>query len=396
MKILLSAYACEPNKGSEPEVGLQILLAAASRHDVWVLTRENNIAGLEEYLANHQSRSRIRLEGFDVPGLAFRAKKLGLPGLHWYYDVWQREARRRARDLDARIGFDLFHHATFATYWARPGVADLAKPFVWGPVGGGVGLPFGLLPALGLRGLTEDAMRYGARAALGRSPWVVAAARSASVILVQNPEAAEALPRTRALVSTVPNATSVGVEPVTLSRAVSRNRDVLFVGRLAPWKGATLAVRTFHRLAPDIRLKIFGAGPDAGRVLRLAQKLGLGQRVELMGRVTRDDLLVAVAEAGCVVHPALHDDSPLGVAETLSLGTPLVCFDHGGPGELVRHWPASPSAVVQPGSMETTVASLAEAVEAFLLQPPPIPERLFRPDLSFRQEILNAYEAAVA
>jgi hypothetical protein len=46
--------------------------------------------------------------------------------------------------------------------------------------------------------------------------------------------------------------------------------------------------------------------------------------------------------------------------------------------------------------METTVASLAEAVEAFLLQPPPIPERLFRPDLSFRQEILNAYEAAVA
>jgi hypothetical protein len=53
MRILLSAYACEPGKGSEQEVGLRIMLAAAQRHDVWVLTRENSIPLLEEYLALH-------------------------------------------------------------------------------------------------------------------------------------------------------------------------------------------------------------------------------------------------------------------------------------------------------------------------------------------------------
>jgi hypothetical protein len=40
-------------KGSEQEVGLRIMLAAAQRHDVWVLTRENSIPLLEEYLALH-------------------------------------------------------------------------------------------------------------------------------------------------------------------------------------------------------------------------------------------------------------------------------------------------------------------------------------------------------
>jgi glycosyltransferase involved in cell wall biosynthesis len=395
MKILLSAYACEPNKGSEPEVGLRVLLAAASRHEVWVLTRANNIAALEEYLANHPLRERIHLEGFDVPGLAFRAKKLGLPGLHWYYDVWQRQARQRARELDARVGFEVMHHATFATYWTRPGVGDLAKPFVWGPVGGGVGMPLGLLPALGLKGLTEDAMRYGARAILGRSPWVVATARSAAVVLVQNREAAEALPDTDARVSIVPNATSVRVDPTALERGAERNMDVLVVGRLVAWKGVGLAIRAMGQLVHDSRLRVYGAGPDTARLQRLAVRLGLEDRVDFMGRAPRDELLNAIVQAGCVVHPALHDDSPLGVAEVLSLGTPLVCLDHGGPAELLRHWPDSPSRALPPGSVNSTVALLAQVIEEYLEEPPPIPDHPLQPTLSFDQEILNAYELAV-
>ena len=42
MKVLMSAYACEPGKGSEPAVGWNWALQAARRHEVWVLTRGNN------------------------------------------------------------------------------------------------------------------------------------------------------------------------------------------------------------------------------------------------------------------------------------------------------------------------------------------------------------------
>ena len=43
LKVLLSAYACEPNKGSEPGVGWNWLIEIAKlNHKVTVITRSNN------------------------------------------------------------------------------------------------------------------------------------------------------------------------------------------------------------------------------------------------------------------------------------------------------------------------------------------------------------------
>lgn len=43
MKILLSAYACEPDKGSEPSVGWSWAIELSRLgHEVHVLTRANN------------------------------------------------------------------------------------------------------------------------------------------------------------------------------------------------------------------------------------------------------------------------------------------------------------------------------------------------------------------
>ena len=163
MRILISAYACEPNKGSEPEVGFRVVLAAARDHEVWVLTRKNNIEPLQRALAEEGVAEKVHLVGIDPGGLAFRVKGQGLPFLHWYYDRWQRAAARVAVRLDRQVDFDLVHHATFATYWARTGVAAVGKPLVWGPVGGGARTPRGLLPALGPVGLAGEAARVGIR-----------------------------------------------------------------------------------------------------------------------------------------------------------------------------------------------------------------------------------------
>lgn len=50
MKILLSAYACEPNKGSEPGVGWSWAIELAKHHEVWALTRDNNEPIITDYL----------------------------------------------------------------------------------------------------------------------------------------------------------------------------------------------------------------------------------------------------------------------------------------------------------------------------------------------------------
>jgi len=50
MKVLVSAYACEPHKGSEPGVGWNWVKQIARFHEVWVITRANNKEKIEEEL----------------------------------------------------------------------------------------------------------------------------------------------------------------------------------------------------------------------------------------------------------------------------------------------------------------------------------------------------------
>ncbi len=60
LKVLMSAYACEPGKGSEPEVGWQWAMRMARFHDVTVLTRANNRAAIEPAVAAIPRANRFR------------------------------------------------------------------------------------------------------------------------------------------------------------------------------------------------------------------------------------------------------------------------------------------------------------------------------------------------
>src|SRR2546421_1903633 len=52
-RVLVSAYACEPDHGSEPCVGWNVVMGLAAFHDVWVLVRECHRAVIEAYLSRH-------------------------------------------------------------------------------------------------------------------------------------------------------------------------------------------------------------------------------------------------------------------------------------------------------------------------------------------------------
>jgi hypothetical protein len=152
MKVLLSALACEPDKGSEPEVGYRALLAAASQHEVWVLTLPESIPALRRGLEGDPRASSIHLESIPF-GSRRLLRDLTSWQFHRRYDRWQRDAGDRALQLDREIGFDVIHHVTLASYWTRAGVAAVGKPLVWGPIGGGMDPPMRLLRELGRRGM---------------------------------------------------------------------------------------------------------------------------------------------------------------------------------------------------------------------------------------------------
>jgi glycosyltransferase involved in cell wall biosynthesis len=391
VKVLLSAYACEPGKGSEPEVGLRTLLAAAQRHDVWVITRENNLPSLRTHLANEPLRDRIHLVGLEVPGRLLRLKKRHGAFAQLYYDQWQRALADRAIALDRDVRFDVVHHVTFAAYWKRAGVALLDRPLVWGPVGGGVRAPIALYRELGAVGILEELARNAVRPLVARLPGIRRAQRRAAVVLTQNAETAARISATQAPVI-LPNAVSVRV-PDEAVPAV-RDNTVVSVARMTPWKGVRLAVEAFAAMrTPEARMVVIGRGAQFDRIRLASIALGVSDRVTFTGRLPRDEVLATVAGARALVHAALHEEAGLAVSEALSYGTPVVCIDRGGPPELLKHWPDVPSCAVEARNGGQTVRALAAALDDVFAAPPP-KTAVHDPVRSYERSILDAYEIA--
>ena len=99
----MSAYACEPAKGSEPVVGWMWALAAAREHDVTVITRANNRQAIEAEPG--LARRVLRFVYLDLPPGADAVEAAGR-AIRVYYVLWQLLA------LGMRAGFRLASGST--------------------------------------------------------------------------------------------------------------------------------------------------------------------------------------------------------------------------------------------------------------------------------------------
>ncbi len=76
--------------------------------------------------------------------------------------------------------------------------------------------------------------------------------------------------------------------------------------------------------APDLRLVIYGDGPDRAEVLRLIDALGLGDVAGAPGFVDREQLEASLASALCMVLPSRREGYGLVVVEASARGVPSV------------------------------------------------------------------------
>jgi glycosyltransferase involved in cell wall biosynthesis len=370
------------------------MMAAASRHDVWLLTNLANVAPLQRALISHPKTiaRRVRIEGIDFGVYGERFAGLSAAEHHWFYHRWQKKAQRRALELDEQVDFDVTHHVTLASYWTDVGIAAVPKPMVLGPIGGALNVPAKLSQLLTIRGLAQEIARAVARSALSRIPRARDARRNSSVVFAQNQATVRRLHSIQS-VAWLSNALCVRIEAMPFSGA--RTKDILFVGRLLSWKAPILALRAMRHVAdPEIVLRFCGDGPEQARLERAARRWGLEDRVRFEGWLDRTNLLNLVAGSGAVVHPSLREEAGLSVTEALSLGTPVVMLDHGGPPEIASRWVDATHYRVEPGTPDRTARAMAVAMERAIKEAPIVPTDPQSPPISFEAAILDAYELA--
>lgn len=337
LRVLASAYACEPGVGSEGGIGWSWARQIAQRHELVLVTRHNNVEAIRR-AAGVEGLFNLRVEGYDLPRTVLRWKR-GSRGAMTYFGLWQRGLTAVGERLMREEPFDVAHHLTFASSWIGSGLARLDLPFVWGPVGHHDPIPGRFLRPFDLTGRCAEWAKSAARSLLPTlDPLARATRENADVILslggpLPGPLSAAAAARVQPMFACGVDANSAAPVPQRRKGPLR----VLFAGRLVDLKGPDLALEAFARLRiehSDARMEFVGDGPRRSALEARAQSLGLEEAVAFRGRLSHVDTLDSMSSAHVFLFPSF-EGAGMVVVEAMAQGCPVVCLDWGGPGRMV-------------------------------------------------------------
>ncbi|WP_072619521.1 glycosyltransferase family 4 protein [Spirulina major] len=334
LTILVSAYSCEPHRGSEPGVGWNMAVELARHHHVWVLTRPDESGPhIDAELARHPNPN-LHFVYCTTPliGGLWRWGSGGAMQIHYYF--WQLQAYFTARRLLRTVKFDAIHHITFVKYSTPSFLALLPVPFFFGPVGGGESAPPPFWRAFSFKARLYEWARSLTRWIGEQDPFTRLTVRRSAIAFATTPETEQRLttlgaPRTQILAEAALSAAELDtLQP----RPPAARPRFLSVGRLLHWKGYHLSIAAFAAAQlGDCDYWLLGTGPETATLQGLIDRLGVGDRVQLLGRQPRSHVLDLLTSSYAFVHPSLHDSGGWACLEAMAAGLPVLCLDLGGP-----------------------------------------------------------------
>jgi glycosyltransferase involved in cell wall biosynthesis len=360
MNVLLSAYACVPNSGSEPGNGWNWATHLAERGiNVTALTRVENREEIEAYLLGHP-KTNVTFEYVTVPTRLFK------PCTKMHYALWQGFAVKVAKTLHHKRAFDVVHHVTYNSIHVPTQLWRLGVPTVFGPVGGGQTAPPSMLRYLGSSRGSEERRTLLTRA-LRYSPLHRRWLSKMSAILASNTD-------TLALVremgrSDVTLAFDVGVpkeslasEPRTFPAEGSPVR-ILWVARMLPRKALPLALDALAQVRHPSTLTIVGSGLKEETVTRMIAERGLTDRVYWSGqRLPLAEVQATYLEHDALLFTSVRDTSGVQLLEAMAAGLPVITLDLHGAADIVSEDTGIKVPISTP---DEVIRALAAAVDRF-------------------------------
>jgi glycosyltransferase involved in cell wall biosynthesis len=370
MKILLSAYACDPLRGSEEGSGFNWLWqVAALGHEVWCLTTPRGRANLDRVLAERAADPvavRIHPVYVTVPPAVDYAYRWQ-PGVYLHYLVWQYQAWRVAQQLDTIVHFEAVHHVTYNSLQMASWLWRLHKPLLLGPLGGGMTAPASLRRYLPDWFKTETVRTAISSLLTTFDPNVRQSLHHAALVLAANSDTAAlarrlGAPRVELAMSAALAADYFPAAYAPRPLLAGRELRILWLARLFPRKGLTLVLDALGRVDKRVKfhLDIMGDGPMGQQVPGWIAGAGLTDRVTWHGSVPYETTRSAYLSHDLFMLCSLRDTYANQYLEAMALGLPILTLDHHGATDFV---PDAAGIKVPVQAADATADALARAVE---------------------------------
>jgi len=344
MKVLVSAFACCPSRGSECEVGWTVVNALAREHEVWVMTHEEYHSRIDSWVKDHPLPSTLHFVYFGKI-CSYSGNPLVGRFQTWKVNIeWHKEVLGVALKLHQEYHFDLVHHVTCATWRVASPLWKLGIPSVWGPVGGGERFPSGCNGILSPVARAFEILRGISNFSSSHSSAIHQAFQNMDACVAANRETYDLVCKLRGREEGVsqllqvffPTSKIDAYVPFIAQKDYSEPLRFFAGGVLEARKGGAIALKALAQEKGIPFTYTFGGnGPEREHWRNLASRLGIGDQVVFnngfSGTAYRDELL----KSHIYLLPSLRESAGITLMEAMLAGCVPIVADSGGPHNIV-------------------------------------------------------------
>ncbi|WP_289036987.1 glycosyltransferase family 4 protein [uncultured Zobellia sp.] len=376
-KILLSAYACSPYKGSEWSVGWSWAAGLAQKgFQVWCLTNVEDMADCE---AEKQNLNYANLNFVPVP-LSFGMDKRLLDNssktIYLHYYLWKRKASKVAQTLHEKHKFDIAQHVSYGSFQQGSPLYRLEDcKIIFGPVGGGqMALPI-FKPYFGASWRTEVIRKYMSQFLMKYNTSLNETLKRADVILTVNQETEMLLKTSKYYTEGRDYPLSDSALPKQfldmpyIKRAEAKHLRLLWIGRFLPRRGLELTFRALSYLPKDLpyELTIVGDGEQKKFIKGWMEAYDIpDSKIKLLGWVPYKEIHGIYEQADVMLFCPLRDTAGLQATEAMAFGLPVITMNISGMRTIV---PPGCGIKINPTTTEGTAEDIAKAIEKMYQEP---------------------------
>ena len=338
LSILINAYACSPNMGSEPGMAWNWCINLARHCELYIITEGEFRDKIEAVLPTLPQGKHMH---FYYNPVSEEIRKMCWNQGDWrfykHYKKWQWKTYEMAQEIIVKQHIDIVHQLNMIGFREPGYLWKLDKPFVWGPVDAKEKFPTAYLRDAGIKAnlfirlknhITGLQLRYSQR--------VKKAVKKASVVISASSESQKSFKKYFHIDAPLLNETGCYPKTTIINSTKEKgDLNLLWVGKLDFRKQLPLAIKAIARLAnPHIKLHIVGGNNNSYQ--KLAMELNISHQCIWHGVISHNEVQELMQKADIFFFTSIAEGTPHVVLEAISNNLPVICFDICGHGDSIN------------------------------------------------------------
>lgn len=343
LKILINAYACSPDMGSEPGMAWNWVSNLAKYCELFIITEGEFRSKIEAVVPTMEQGKNMH---FYYNPVSEEIRKMCWNQGDWrfykHYREWQWKTYLKAKDICEKEHIDCLHQLNMIGFREPGYLWKLSKerniPFVWGPVDAKDKFPVAYLQGASMKAqLFVRLKNFLTVYQLKHSTRVRNAAKQAAVIFSASSNSKTSFAKYFNIDSPLLNETGCYVQELPLIDKSEKNDfDVLWVGKMDFRKQLGLALQSVASAHNEkIKLHVVGGGSSEPYV-KMAEGLGIAKQCIWHGAVSHDEVQQMMQHSDVFFFSSVAEGTPHVVLEAIANNLPVVCFNTCGQGDVVN------------------------------------------------------------